>query len=204
MCDGSSSIASICCNAKSNDGSNPSSGSIGRCTISAYTGNTAIKFFPSSDAENRKKFVSMALIIALGAFGLSAALFAGRLILEYGFGIAHYEAHVFLSPLQKLPPGPVYFLSFAACAFLWLWILARYSHVRVIHWYSAAAEVIGRNSLFVFIVQYFVYFTILPWAGFNFTGFWPIYFVVSVIAIWMIAFAWDVGKRRGLLSRVKR
>jgi uncharacterized membrane protein len=151
-----------------------------------------------------KKFVRLTLLTALGALGLSAVLFGGRLVLERGFGLAHYEMHVFLSPLQKLPPGPVYFLVFSACAFLWIWILMRFSRVRVIGWYSAFVEVIGRNSLFVFIVQYFAYFTILVWVRSLSTAQWLLYFTISVVAIWTIAYAWDLRKRRGVLSKVRK
>jgi uncharacterized membrane protein len=139
--------------------------------------------------------------IGLISIGAGGGLYGTRIILESAIGGSlGTNAHMMLSPLLKLPPSPVYFLVYGGCAFVMLSLLIRFQSNRATAQYSALAEVLGRNSLFVFILQYFVYFTIFPLAGFGFTTLWPLYFILSAVGIWGLALLWDRSKMNRFLT----
>jgi hypothetical protein len=96
------------------------------------------------------------------------------------------------SPFAKIPPSPVYFLWYGA---LGLCLIATCLHVvrfnkapRVM----AFLATLGQTSFALFVIQFFVYFTVLygfrghlPWEGA-----WPVYFALSVVVILVPALAW--------------
>lgn len=100
---------------------------------------------------------------------------------------------MFLTPFQKLPPSPVYFLFYGGCALVLLALLLKFRHVRPVGLYIAATEILGRTSLFVFIVQYFVYFSLFVWIDPGPANLWPVYFACSAALLWGTALLWDKG-----------
>jgi uncharacterized membrane protein len=144
------------------------------------------------------------LLTGLIALAIAIALLSFRIVQEKVLGAASVDLHLLLSPLQKLPPGPVYFLFYAGCTFLLLWTLMRFQHHPSVDKYSSIVEVFGRNSLFVFILQYFVYFSLFAVVAFGPKSLWPIYFVLSAVAIWAATHLWEREKVRRSLVRVRR
>lgn len=103
-------------------------------------------------------------------------------------GSAIYD---FFSPWQKLPPTPVYFAWFGGCGMLLvstiLW-LARHGRAA---WFIRAAAVLGRASLFVFILQFYVYYFAFHLLALPYTSIWPAYLLGSIALIWLAAWWWD-------------
>jgi hypothetical protein len=104
----------------------------------------------------------------------------------------------FLSIFGKAPPSPIYLMFFgglAACVIAAATLLSVHGLApRVSAWVS----VLGRNSLFVFVLQSAVFRDLIarlplegrPWA-------WPIAFVSATLFIWAGARVWDrVGGNR--------
>jgi len=141
-----------------------------------------------------ERLMRTTLLTGLVALGGSIALFGLRTLQERVLGGASLELHLLLSPLLKLPPGPVYFLFYSGSAFVLLWSLMRFQHLGPVEKYSSIVEVLGRNSLFVFIVQYFVYFTLFALVAFGPKILWPVYFVLSAITIWAVTYLCERGK----------
>lgn len=111
-------------------------------------------------------------------------------------GAAIYD---FFSPWQKLPPTPVYFAWFAGCGLLLvstiLWMVRRGRAV----WFIRAAAVLGRASLFVFILQFYVYYVGFHLLALPYTPLWPAYLLASIALIWLAAWWWDArGMQRYL------
>jgi hypothetical protein len=52
-------------------------------------------------------------------------------------------------------------------------------------------ELMGRNSLFVFMLQYFVYFTVLSELNLGYSSLWPFIFVLSLVPVGVGAVFWD-------------
>ena len=95
------------------------------------------------------------------------------------------------SPWQKSPPGPLYLLFFGGIALVILaevFALARRPglHARVLRPF----EVIGRASLAVFVVQQFMYFTILRQLHVRYTPAWPVIFLGTVAGLYLFAAWW--------------
>jgi hypothetical protein len=107
-------------------------------------------------------------------------------------GAAIYDV---FSPWQKLPPTPVYFAWFGGCGMLLvstiLWLV---KHGRAA-WFIRAAAVLGRASLFVFILQFYVYYVAFHLLALPYTPMWPAYLLGSIALIWLAARWWDA---RGL------
>ncbi|MCC6397965.1 MAG: DUF1624 domain-containing protein, partial [Bacteroidetes bacterium] len=115
-------------------------------------------------AQGEEGLGRMVCRFGLGCIGIAVGVVLLRHLLQrMDAGLWGAEALAFFSPFQKLPPSPVYFLFYGGCALIMLALLLKFRHVRPVGLYIAAAEVLGRTSLFVFIVQYFVYFSVFVW-----------------------------------------
>jgi predicted acyltransferase len=103
----------------------------------------------------------------------------------------HHSGHYLLSPFSKLPPSPGFLIFYGGIGLLilagFLWI----EHSGIGGWYVRNLEIIGRNSLFVFVLQYFVYFTLLHEFHPGYTVLWPLIFLLSLLIIWVGAMVWD-------------
>lgn len=141
-----------------------------------------------------ERLLRTTLLTGVISVGSSFVLLGIRTLWEKVMNGTSIEVHLLLSPLQKLPPGPIYFLFYAGCTFLLIWGLIRFQHVRLVAMYSSIVEVIGRNSLFVFIAQYFVYFSLFAVVAFGPKFLWPLYFLLSASGLWAIAYFWERGK----------
>ena len=97
----------------------------------------------------------------------------------------------FFSPWQKLPAAPLYLAGYGGCG-LWmiaavLWIARQGYAPKCVR----AAAVLGRASLFAFILQFYVYYVGFHLLELPYTRAWPLYFAASVAMIWLGARWWD-------------
>ncbi len=107
---------------------------------------------------------------------------------------------VFLtSPWQKLPPGPAFMLFYGGVAIcfvagcLWLHHLAPDSVA------LKALGVVGRNSLFVFVLQYYVYYCLVFALHLPYSAHWPLLFAATFLFLVLAAWAWQrIGGARFL------
>jgi hypothetical protein len=96
-----------------------------------------------------------------------------------------------LSGLKKYPPGPAYLLvcggaGLGMTAFLgWL-----EQKKRLLSVLSLLATV-GRSSLVVFVVQYFIYYVGFTFLRLPVTHLWPIYLATSLVLVFGVALFWD-------------
>jgi uncharacterized membrane protein len=70
---------------------------------------------------------------------------------------------LFVSTYQKYPPGPAYILFFGGMALLLMSGLLLSKSNRWFEGPMRSLETLGRNSLPAFLLQYFVYYTVLHW-----------------------------------------
>jgi hypothetical protein len=77
----------------------------------------------------------------------------------------------------------------------------------------AWATLLGRTSLFVFILQFYLYYMLLLSLNLPYTPLWPLVFAASLVGITVLAKRWDeearnrhfsVGLRRLTATRVGR
>lgn len=95
-----------------------------------------------------------------------------------------------LAPFVKLPPSPAYVFFYGGVGLLVLYVLFRFEGNAVVAWAMKPVVVLGQTSLFVFIIQYFMYYTVLVELDLGVSALWPVYFLGSVVVICAIAYAW--------------
>ena len=94
-------------------------------------------------------------------------------------------------PFQKQPPSPAYLALFVGLGLLMLrGVLAIAAHPERRRWLTIPAA-LGRASLAAFIVQYYVYFTLLAWWKPPFSPFWPLLFVASAGVVIAATLLWE-------------
>jgi uncharacterized membrane protein len=106
------------------------------------------------------------------------------------------EMHAIFSFSRKLPPGPGYLLLFGGAALLFVrgaLLLERDGRLPRLR---ETCAMLGRTSLFVFILQELVYVGGFSLLRLSYTPFWPLYLLASVTLIVSIARIWD---ERGLM-----
>jgi uncharacterized membrane protein len=139
-----------------------------------------------------EKITTMARQLGVAGVLSAALLFGLRYILRHMIqphGLENWQ--MLLTPELKLPPGIVYIMFYGGSAFLLLFLLLKYRNIRMVEKLSRALEILGRNSLFVFIVQYGIYFALFPILSFPSAAVWPGVFLISAMAIWGLAYACD-------------
>lgn len=100
-----------------------------------------------------------------------------------------------ISPTMKLPPGPAYLLFFGGLGLLLIWGVAVIDHRGRAEPIMAWAALLGRCSLVVFILQFYVFYSVIGAARVRYTHAWPVLFAASIGLISLFAAWWDA---RGL------
>ena len=95
---------------------------------------------------------------------------------------------------QKFPPGSTYLLVYGGLALILvagcLWLDSAHPSSTALR----APALLGRNSLFVFVAQQYVY-SLVYWLHLPFTRLWPMIFVSTVLLLGMLTVFWH--RRRG-------
>jgi predicted acyltransferase len=92
---------------------------------------------------------------------------------------------------QKLPPGPVYLLFYSGLALclvagcLWLCRVSPSGAV------TMTLELVGRNSLITFVLQYLVYYCLIFSLHLPYTRLWPLLFAATYLLLVMAAWVWQ-------------
>lgn len=110
------------------------------------------------------------------------------------------QAHELTSTWHKIPPGPVYLLAYGGAGLLLVGVcftaLAQPRWGRVV----AALQLLGRNSLFVFVLQYYLYFTAMYLLHLTYTPFWPLYFFASLVLLFPLVRVWETRGGNRLIT----
>jgi hypothetical protein len=99
----------------------------------------------------------------------------------------------------KSPPSPGFFIFYGAISLALLFILFKFSSIYLTKLFLKYVSLLGRNSFFVFVVQYFVY-SIVKALRLKTTLLWPIYFIISLSLISTMAFIWEKKGFNRLIS----
>lgn len=114
-----------------------------------------------------------------------------RLALHYVWPAAHSAAvHMMLTPFGKRPPSPNYVLTYGAIALALAALLTHVMEHGRMTWLTARLEELGRASVWVFVVQFYVYYVLLVLWPMRFPAYWPLYFLGSLLVISAAARVW--------------
>jgi hypothetical protein len=102
-----------------------------------------------------------------------------------------YVIHLLTGPFAKMPPSPDYLAVYGGAGLTLLGLLIRHAVRPRLAPLMSWLALVGRNSLFVFIIQYYVYFVLLHAIRRPPIVSWPFLFATSVVGIVAIASWWD-------------
>jgi hypothetical protein len=131
---------------------------------------------------------------AIGAAVAAALNLAYHAATRGGYA-STFATHAVGSPFAKMPPSLVYFLFYGAIGLVLISASLRLASVPRMAHVVRGLSTIGQTSFVVFVIQFFVYFTVLravrphlplAWA-------WPLYFGLSIVATLAPALAWHRG-----------
>jgi len=113
-------------------------------------------------------------------------------------GVHEAEEALSSTPWQKLPPGPDFLLCYLGLA---LWLVTACLWLERMR--PGALEVfamLGRNSLFVFVAQYFMYYALIFSLHLHYTRLCPLIFAVSFLVLILVTFAWQRANGQRFLT----
>jgi hypothetical protein len=150
--------------------------------------------YASGDSQAMQRLLGWTMACAsLAALTLKAAHLAAKYVFH-----AHvpWLVTILTAPFQKQPPSLVYFLFYGSIGLglvsMWLLLERRGWAPRA----RARAVALGQASLFVLVMQWYLYFPILAAVrgALPYATAWPAYFIASVLVIILPALLW---RRRG-------
>lgn len=94
-------------------------------------------------------------------------------------------------PFQKLPPGPVYLSLYVGLSVLLGAVVLAMSCHSVARGALASLARVGRTSLFIFVVQNYLYGTFLPLTDAMQLLGWPLAFALSLVVLYPLCRWWD-------------
>lgn len=121
---------------------------------------------------------------------LAALLVAYRVGADRGWLPADDLIKALTGPRQKLPPSPTYFLGYASVGLGMMWALLEAERRGWLRRTLGILASLGQSSLFVFVLQYYVYFTVVHLLPLPYTPFWPAILAVSALIIILLARLW--------------
>lgn len=112
----------------------------------------------------------------------------------------NFNLWVLTSPTCKSPPSIIYFLFYGGIGLLVIGFLLYSEQRKWLSFHLKMTATIGRNSLFIFIAQYYFYYTILYAMHLHYSQAWPIYFLFSLFCIFWLARILDSMKLNRFLT----
>jgi uncharacterized membrane protein len=167
--------------------------------VASAVGERLGTLFVAGDVDGMRRLVARVGAVSV-ALALSAKL--GYVIVkDLSAGVALHNpwlsaAGIFTSPGMRFPPSAGYLVFYSGLGWCWiyLWLSIERSDwaPRLINNFAA----LGQVSLFMFVAQYYVYFTViyLVRPHLPFAWAWPVYLVISMLAVILPALEWH---RRG-------
>jgi uncharacterized membrane protein len=128
-------------------------------------------------------------IFALGAAGKITAMLMRRTIPV--FLQSHQSLASLLSSYQKFPPGPVYIAFFGGAGLLLVAGILEAGNRRLQPFVLNQLRQIGLASLFVYVLQFWVYVVVIRSLHLPYTPFWPAIFFVTLVFLAWAAAAWN-------------
>lgn len=108
-------------------------------------------------------------------------------------------AYMLTSPLQKFPPSLAYLLWYGGVGLILTGLILRADRLGLFHRGLEWLSLLGRTSLFVFLLQFYLYFVVLYYLALPFSPLWPLYFALSMGVVYgMARWWWGIGGNRYL------
>lgn len=155
------------------------------------------RVFPGDAVNARQPFLRAALISIAAGLALNLSVKALRLAPSTLIGV--FTAHL-ASPTQKFPPGPAYLLFFGGWGLLIIWLVLRLEERRGVPMLLQFLQRLGQASLVVYLLQAFVYSSVIRRVTAPYTQWWPVLFLASLAPLGVLATLWCRSDGNRLLS----
>jgi len=139
---------------------------------------------------DRRAMSRLVLKATIACAALAALLIAYRLAADRGWAPAGELVLALTGPRHKLPPSPAYFLSYSAIGLAIMWVLLEAERRG---WFTrslAVLALLGQSSLFVFVLQYYVFYTVIFLLPLPYTPLWPLILAAAAGLITLLAHLW--------------
>ena len=133
-----------------------------------------------------KKVYLLFLLSGLAAIVIAFPFYEMRKLLNLGDYL-----HYMFTYYQKNPPSIEYFLFYGGISLIILSLMFILNNFAILKKIMKPFEIIGRSSLFVFVIQYYFYFFLLVFFPIPYTKLWPIIFIISLILVYYFSTLWD-------------
>jgi hypothetical protein len=146
-----------------------------------------------SSAESKiewfvRRVGATAVAIGLGFFVVKRLL---RTFVPAGIA-SHREIDAFLGALtQKYPPGLLYLLTFGGAGLVLISVMITLSREARWDGLTRPFATVGRASFFVFVLQTYVYYLLLPAAHLRYPQLWPAYFLATLLILMLASAVWN-------------
>jgi uncharacterized membrane protein len=172
---------------------------LGVYTICTAIGQRLGGFYARNDRSGVERTLAVISATSIAAsLVLRAASWPFRTAATHGAPLDSWQYEIFFSPWSKQTVSPVYVLFFGGLGVGLIWLVVRASHQNLGRQVLGTVSRIGRSSLAIYILQEYVYFTILWSLDLRQTWAWPLVFALTLLPIYAFAREWD--RRR--LNRV--
>jgi hypothetical protein len=129
-----------------------------------------------------------ASLMATGA-AFAIARFVLRVVAPT-FVVGHGDLSLW-SVSHKYPPGPVYLLFFGGAGLMLIASAFALSRIASFNYVTRPIAVLGRASFFVFILQGYLYYLLLPSLHLPYPSLWPFYYAITILLLVGAGAAWD-------------
>lgn len=138
---------------------------------------------------------SVSLLSRIGAAAMAAgAAFAIARVVWRGVAPAFVAGHSWISLWSvsyKFPPGPVYLLFFGGAGLMLIARAFALSRIPSLDYLTRPLAALGRASFFVFVLQGYLYYIVLPLLHLPYPSLWPAYYLVTIMLLLAAAGIWD-------------
>lgn len=105
--------------------------------------------------------------------------------------VAGHDGLSLWSVSHKFPPGPVYLAFFGGAGLMLISRAFAISRVSSFAYLTRPIATLGRASFFVFVLQGYLYYLVLPPLRLPYPHLWPGYYVVTILLLVGAASIWD-------------
>jgi len=131
--------------------------------------------------------------IGFASMTTGAAIATARIALRMidpGFVAGHGDLSLW-SVSHKFPPGPVYLLFFGGAGLMLISGAFAVSRDSSLGYLTRPLAALGRASFFVFVLQGYLYYLVLPPLHLPYPHFWPCYYAITILLLVAAAHVWD-------------
>lgn len=140
----------------------------------------------------QKDITALFFKIGLSSIGFSFMIIVFHKLLK-AKGIPELDETILalISSTQKDPPGLVYFLFYGGVGMIMLAVLNKLVESQLFGVVLHNLEIIGKTSLFAFVLQYFMYFSVVVWINPPYWKIWPLFFILTMFINIILIRLWD-------------